>query len=406
MFRLFRYLLLRFAAHTSVVGTGLLLLSLMLVAARYQALLSEPWQPAYLHVVVSCLPAAASLVLPASLFLATLITLDRLRATHALLGLMSLGYSRTQLLLPLLTAALLLLPVTLFVHHQWEPISRAEARRQLLMLEGQTLSQRAREHLPLTLGGGVFATPLSIQDFQGYLLEDNRDPAHPMRYMAQHLNLTWHPDTLLITLALTNGEAYSTQGTQTLDHLRFEALTLDLSLDASLFKRDLFELNSTELSQRVRDTEQQHKSARFERLTLARRTALPATLPAWILLGFGLSFRRKQDWARRLNAHAASAPGWRWWDVLQSPWLMGTVGLMAFYFLSRGADGLSARLDQRSPLPAIATPEVMAWLPTVLLSLVGLLLTLRALLPTRRPTSSDHPHPPRAQAPDGQEPSP
>lgn len=373
------YLLQRFVRHLLWLGAGLLLLTGGYLSLHLSALApSLPLSLELLMLPVWCLPAALPVVLPASLLLATLATVYQLQATHAALGLMSLGYSRYNLLGPLLACSLLLLPLALASSLSLDPLARSQARRLLLTLEGDALARQVMQGQTTPLGPHFLIQPLRSG---GYLIQDDRDRAHPLRWLAQTLTLDWQPSTLMLHLVFQHGQIihmtsdntfnsvskntlfgsskHTFNETSTLDSLSFDTLTLDLPLDAQRFKRDLFDLNTPELTRRVQTTQARGQDATFERLTLTRRYAQPLSLPAWVVLGFVLS---PSPGSRR---RATSAPA--------LPWAASAGLLLGFYLSSRLIDGLARPLLHTWQLE----PELLGWLPTLLLLVLALSLLLR-----------------------------
>lgn len=145
-------------------------------------------QPAavYGEFVLLALPSVLAVVLPPAFFCAALYVLARLRNERELVVLCAAGLSRRSLAGPILRAALLLAVLLGLIHLWLAPASMARMRTQVYEIRADIAATllRAGEFRAPIRGLTVYVRERHGREVLGLLVHDNRDPAHPVTYLA------------------------------------------------------------------------------------------------------------------------------------------------------------------------------------------------------------------------------
>ncbi len=183
----------------------------------------------FVYITSLLFPSLLLLLVPISLFIAVIVTYQRLNADSELVAMRAAGLSRWQLAKPAVIVALL---ATLFCYAQslyFQPLSNRQFNDMRAFLRDNYTSVLLQEE--------VFNTPIdgltvfvrardADNNMQGILVHDNRAPERPITMMAEEGTLTQGPSGP--QFHLVNGIRQELRGSQ-ISWLNFDSYTLDLS---------------------------------------------------------------------------------------------------------------------------------------------------------------------------------
>ncbi len=209
---------------TSVIWLSQSLRLLDLVINRGQS------APTFVYLTILILPGLLIIILPLSYFVGTLFGLHKLNADSELVVMQAAGFSRVQLVVPVLLAAGAMMTLTYLCSLYLMPLGQRTMKDKVLGIRADIGAAILNE--------GVFNTPADgltvfIRErapdghFRGILVHDSRETRHPTTYIAESGLLAQTPaGTRLIMLDGTI-EKSGTTGAN-LSILRFQRYVFDL----------------------------------------------------------------------------------------------------------------------------------------------------------------------------------
>ena len=191
--------------------------------------------PVFLYLTLLILPQLLVIILPIAFFAGTLQGLHRLNAESELVVMSAAGYSRSQLAMPVLTAAAAVMVLVYLCNMLLMPIGQR-------LMKDKVLDIRADVGAAV-LNAGEFNTPADgltvfIHDltpdghFRGILVHDSSDAKHPVTYLAKSGLLVQTPAGARLVLYDGTIEQASNNGAQ-LAVLNFKRYPFDLDQFAS-----------------------------------------------------------------------------------------------------------------------------------------------------------------------------
>ncbi len=134
-------------------------------------------------------PMLLQVILPLAFFIGTALTLKRWHDDNELNSLFAHGYSRKQLVQPLMIASMLVVALSYFINLWALPISKTEFKELQHKIRHQEAHLLVQPGTFNQLGNGVM---VYMRERDGYnrlrqlLVHDSRDPAQPVTWMARH----------------------------------------------------------------------------------------------------------------------------------------------------------------------------------------------------------------------------
>jgi len=143
--------------------------------------------PTFLYLMLLELPSPLAIIMPFSLFFASLLTLQRLAADSELVVMASAGYSLRQLAMPVLGAALIVMILTYACLLYLAPVGQRALNDKLGDIRADMAGALLNEgdFNPAAPGLTVFIRQLSNNgEINGILVHDSRDRLRPVTYIA------------------------------------------------------------------------------------------------------------------------------------------------------------------------------------------------------------------------------
>ncbi len=166
---------------TSVVWLSQSLRLLDLVINRGQS------APTFVWLTILLLPSLLVIILPLAFFGGALYGLNKLNTDSELVVMSSAGYSRAQLAVPVMAAAVLAMALTYLCSLYLMPLGQRTMKDKVLDIRadiGAAVLSEGMFNTP-ALGLTVFVRELSSDGtIRGILVHDNRNHAHPISYLA------------------------------------------------------------------------------------------------------------------------------------------------------------------------------------------------------------------------------
>lgn len=183
-----RYLLRQLLGPFAFFALVLTLVVWLTQSLRLLDLILRKNQPAaiYAEFVLLAVPSVLAVVLPPAFFCAALYVLARLRNERELVVLCAAGLSRRRLADPILRAAIVLAALLALIHLWLAPASVARMRAQVYEIRADIAATLLREgefRAPIR-GLTVYVRARHGREVLGLLVHDNRDPDHPVTYLA------------------------------------------------------------------------------------------------------------------------------------------------------------------------------------------------------------------------------
>ncbi|MGA9796032.1 MAG: LPS export ABC transporter permease LptF [Rhizomicrobium sp.] len=186
--------------------------------------------PTFIYLTLLILPQLLVIILPLAYFAGTLQSLHRLNSESELVVMQAAGYSRAQLMVPVLLSAVAVMALTYFCALWLMPLCQRTMKEQVLDIRadlGAAILNEGQFNTPVQ-GLTVFIRALDPDgQIHGILVHDNRNVARPTTYLAESG-----------VLAQTNGGGrlimrdgtieQATKGGARLSMLKFQRYTFDL----------------------------------------------------------------------------------------------------------------------------------------------------------------------------------
>lgn len=150
----------------------------------------------FVYLTVLMLPSLLVIILPIAYFAGTLYSLTKLNQDSELVVMSSAGYSRAQLAMPVMTAAMIIMTITYVCGLYLMPAGQRAMKDKVLDIRadvGAALLDEGEFNTP-ALGLTVFIRELSPDGhIKGVFVHDSRNPKHPVTYLAESGQLAQTP---------------------------------------------------------------------------------------------------------------------------------------------------------------------------------------------------------------------
>lgn len=186
--------------------------------------------PTFVYLTFLLLPSLLVIILPIAFFAGTLFGLHKLNADSELVVMSSAGFSRSQLAVPVLIAAGLVMLLTWLCSLYLMPLGQRTMKDKVLDIRadiGAAIFNEGTFNTP-ALGLTVFIRELASDGhIRGILVHDNRDAKHPITYLAVSGNLVQTQSGVRLVMKDGTIEQGAGGGAQ-LSVLKFETYVFDL----------------------------------------------------------------------------------------------------------------------------------------------------------------------------------
>ena len=284
---------------------------------------------AYLTLMI--LPGLLVIILPLAFFFGALLGLHKLNADSELVVMQASGFSRLQLLTPILIVASAMMALTWLCSLSLSPLGHRAMRDMELEIRadvGAAILNEGAFNTP-TDGLTVFVRAISPDGkFQGILVHDSRSSQHPTTYIAESGLLVQTPAGARLIRLDGTIEQGSASGAK-LSMLKFQRYVFNLDQFAGPARATQLDTSERYLSELLWPKSTDHLDQRARNLFFAEannRLAAPLYCLAFALIGFAAVMHgRGARSAYALRLTIASA------------------GCLALRIIGYGAQGLAAR---------------------------------------------------------------
>ena len=307
-----------------------------------------------LHAILLLVPQALALTIPMSFLLGLLIAFSRLSADREFVAMQACGMSLARLLRPVGLISVLCAGAT---YHIWAvvvPDSNQRFREIAFNVVAQRAEYKVRSRVFFddfpNLMLYVRDVPLSGGGWNGVFISDTRNAASPAVYLARHGRVAIDQQRRAIELVLEEGARHTANTSGTYEVLQFKSIVVSLdpqTVFPTAPERGLNEMTIDELRAVVADKQKQGQSAHNELITIHRKWSIPVACLVFGLIGIALGATNRRDGA--LGSFA-----------------IGLVVIFTYYIPMY----LGPSLAKGSLVP----PWFAAWLPNIVMGLVGILL--------------------------------
>jgi LPS export ABC transporter permease LptG/LPS export ABC transporter permease LptF len=305
--------------------------------------------------MLTLVPSALALTIPMSVLVGLLVAFARLSTDREFVAMQACGLSLVRLLRPVGLVSILAWAATSYVYLVAVPESN-QAFREIAFnvlaskAEGEVRPRAFFDEFP-NLVLYVQDIPSNSVGWNGVFLSDRRAGAQPAVYVARHGRVAIDRQQRTVEMLLESGARHTTDSKGAYEVFQFERLVIGLDPE-TYFPRQgpqkgVNELTITELRQKIADMERQGQSAHNERMKIHQKFSIPVACLVFGLIGIALGATNRRDGA--LGSFA-----------------LGLVVIFLYYVPMY----LGPALTKGGLIP----PWLAAWLPNIVLGLVGLLL--------------------------------
>lgn len=186
--------------------------------------------PTFVYLTMLILPSLLVIILPIAFFGGTLYALSRLNSDSELVVMSSAGYSRAQLAVPVFIAAALVMALTYLCGLYLMPAGQRAMKDKVVDIRadiGAALLNEGTFNTP-SKGLTVFIREIDADgNIHGVLVHDNRNPRHPITYLAESGQMAQTPAGARLIMADGTLEESSAGGAH-LSVLKFDRYVFDL----------------------------------------------------------------------------------------------------------------------------------------------------------------------------------
>jgi LPS export ABC transporter permease LptG/LPS export ABC transporter permease LptF len=304
--------------------------------------------------MLTLIPASLALTIPMSVLVGLLVALARLSADREFVAMQACGISLTRLLGPIGLVSVVACVANAYVLL----VALPESNQAFREIGAQVMASRAEGEVRSRAFFDQFANlvlyvqdvPLSGRGWNGVFLSDRRG-TQPAIYVAKYGRVSINREKQTVEMLLENGARHTTSPTGNYEIFQFDRLVI--SLDPSLYfpkagpERGLNELTLTELQQRVAELTAKGESPHQELIKIHQRFSIPVACLVFGVIGIALGATNGRGGA--LGSFA-----------------MALMVIFLYYVPMY----LGPALTKGSLLP----PWAAAWLPNMVLGVVGVVL--------------------------------
>jgi len=186
--------------------------------------------PTFLYLSILILPTLLVIILPIAYFASTLYTLSKLNSDSELVVMASAGFSRTQLAVPVLIAAAIVMSLTYLCALYLMPTGQRAMKDKVVDIRadiGTALLNEGTFNTPAK-GLTVFIREIDADGrIRGVLVHDNRNPRHPITYLAESGQMAQTPAGARLIMVDGTVEQTSSKGAR-LTVVKFDRFVFDL----------------------------------------------------------------------------------------------------------------------------------------------------------------------------------
>ena len=191
--------------------------------------------PTFLYLSILILPTLLVIILPIAYFASTLYTLSKLNSDSELVVMASAGFSRAQLAVPVLIAAAIVMSLTYLCALYLMPTGQRAMKDKVVDIRadiGTALLNEGTFNTPAK-GLTVFIREIDSDGrIRGVLVHDNRNPRHPITYLAESGQMAQTPAGARLIMVDGTVEQTSSKGAR-LTVVKFDRFVFDLDQFAS-----------------------------------------------------------------------------------------------------------------------------------------------------------------------------
>jgi lipopolysaccharide export system permease protein len=186
--------------------------------------------PTFVYLTLLVLPSLLVIILPIAFFAGSLFALNKLNSDSELVVMSAAGFSRAQIAVPVFISAAIVMALTYLCGLYLMPAGQRALNDKVVDIRadiGTALLNEGEFNTP-ALGLTVFIRALSSDGtISGVLVHDNRNPKHPITYLAESGQLAQTAGGARLIMTDGTVEASSNGGSQ-LSVLRFQRYVFDL----------------------------------------------------------------------------------------------------------------------------------------------------------------------------------
>jgi lipopolysaccharide export system permease protein len=186
--------------------------------------------PTFVYLTLLVLPSLLVIILPIAFFAGTLFALNKLNSDSELVVMSAAGFSRAQIAVPVFISAAIVMALTYLCGLYLMPAGQRALNDKVVDIRadiGTALLNEGEFNTP-ALGLTVFIRALSSDGtISGVLVHDNRNPKHPITYLAESGQLAQTAGGARLIMTDGTVEESSNGGSQ-LSVLRFQRYVFDL----------------------------------------------------------------------------------------------------------------------------------------------------------------------------------
>ena len=304
--------------------------------------------------MLTLVPSALALTIPMSVLVGLLVAFARLSTDREFVAMQACGLSLVRLLRPVGLVAVLAWAATSYVYLVAVPDSN-QAFREIAF---NVLASKAEgEVRPRTFFDEFPNLVLYVQDvptsggWNGVFMSDRRPGSRSAVYVARHGRVAIDRQKRTVEMLLESGARHTIDEKGVYEVFQFERLVI--SLDSETYfprqgpQKGVNELTIAELRQRIAELEREGQSPHNERMKIQQKFSIPVACLVFALIGIALGATNRRDGA--LGSFA-----------------LGLVVIFLYYVPMY----LGPALTKGGLIP----PWLAAWLPNIILGIVGLLL--------------------------------
>jgi len=307
-----------------------------------------------LHAILLLVPQALALTIPMSFLLGLLIAFSRLSVDREFVAMQACGMSLARLLRPVGLISLLSAGATFYIWAVVVPDSNQRFREIAFNVVAQRAEYKVRSRVFFddfpNLMLYVRDVPAAGGGWNSVFISDTRNSTAPAIYLARHGRVAINQERRAIELVLEAGSRHTANTSGTYEVFQFDRLVLSLdpqTVFPTAPERGLNEMTIAELRAAVIEKEKQGQSPHNELITIHRKWSIPIACLVFGLIGIALGATNRRDGA--LGSFA-----------------IGLVVIFTYYIPMY----LGPSLAKGSLVP----PWFAAWLPNIVMGIVGILL--------------------------------
>jgi LPS export ABC transporter permease LptF/LPS export ABC transporter permease LptG len=305
--------------------------------------------------MLTLVPSALALTIPMSVLVGLLVAFARLSSDREFVAMQACGLSLVRLLRPVGLVSILAWGATSYVYLVAVPESN-QAFREIAFnvlaskAEGEVRPRAFFDEFP-NLVLYVQDIPADGAGWNGVFLSDRRPNTPSAVYVARHGRVAIDRQKQTVEMLLENGARHTTDPKGPYEVFQFDRLVIGLDPE-TYFPRQgpqkgVNELTIAELRQRIGELERQGQSPHNERMKIHQKFSIPVACLVFGLIGIALGATNRRDGAL-------------------GSFVLGLAVIFLYY--------VPMYLGPALTKGGLIAPWLAAWLPNIVLGMVGLLL--------------------------------